>query len=231
MHTTPFNKLWSLRNHNPNKRPLFFNGKDVVLKGFGVYTIQKKDNMKNYLMMLSLLWMLPLWAQQTQSTNIMRPQQTEPTAPTILDKEAADFFDAFHTAVKYIASKDIAVSIRQAYAQSFAAKFAEGAVIEVQNGRNKKPFRPIDYFNRLIDLKYEVITIRMHVETKTPFRQDAKSWWTSKYTFSQFFIGKSDGKKIVKDYTIKTIGLHFLYTPATNTWTKKYGHVLVDSVL
>jgi hypothetical protein len=185
--------------------------------------------MKNYLTLVSLLWMLPLSAQQTKPTNVMTPQQTEPSAPAILDKEATTFFEAFQTAVAYIANKKVDPKKRRAYAESFASQFAEGAKIEVQNGEIKKLYAPLAYFNRLIDLEYEQVKIKIKLKDKTQFQQDTKSWWATTYTFDQLFLGTRNGKTLVKDYTIKTIGLYFLYVPASGKWTKKYGHVLVHS--
>lgn len=184
--------------------------------------------MKIYLMLLSLWFMLPLWAQQPKTAKVMIQQQPEPTAPAILTSEAADFFKAFQTAVTYIANKKVPRGSRKTYALSFAAQFAEGAVIQVQNGSQKKGYEPLAYFNRLIDLNYEQVEISFNIQDNTPFQQN-KGWWETTYTFGQWFLGTRNGKKVLKDYTIKTIGLYFLYTPATNTWTKKYGHVLVHS--
>lgn len=159
----------------------------------------------------------------------MLAQQSESPTPSVLNAEAATFLKEFEAAVIYMADKQYPKRQRLAFAESFAARFAEKAVIQVMNGQEKINLTPFKYFQRVIDLNYEQVTIQFVTQKKTQPQQGKDGWWQTQYTIQQHFSGMRNGKIVSADYTIKTIDLYFLYTAVNNVWTKKYGHVLAHS--
>jgi hypothetical protein len=97
------------------------------------------------------------------------------------------------------------------------------------NGNDKITLTPKNYFERLIDLNYDTVEIGFTVNKQSAFKKTTDNWWTTQYEITQSFTGSRNGKPVAEDFTIKTIDLYFLYTAATNSWTKKYGHVLAHS--
>ncbi|MEO0041144.1 MAG: hypothetical protein RL329_592 [Bacteroidota bacterium] len=184
--------------------------------------------MKNYLTLVSMLFLVPMWAQRIQQTNIRTQQPSESNAPKVLDNEAKTFLEQFQKGISYLADKKYTRSKRRTYATSFASRFAADAMIQVMNGDDTKSFKPIDYFNRLIDLNYDQVSIQFEVIRQTPFQQVKDAWWQINYELLQHFKATRN-RKISEDETIKTVDLYFLHIASNNTWTKKYGHVLAHS--
>jgi hypothetical protein len=153
----------------------------------------------------------------------------EQNPPVAIPGAASEFLRDFQNAVKYLADKTIPRPRRMQFAASFAKTFAPDAVIQVMNGNDKITLTPKNYFERLIDLNYDTVEIGFTVNKQSPFKKTTDNWWTTQYEITQSFTGSRNGKPVAEDFTIKTIDLYFLYTAATNSWTKKYGNVRAHS--
>jgi hypothetical protein len=172
--------------------------------------------MKNYLTLLSFFWVLPMWAQQS-----------EPLVPSILPAEAAQFLRDFEKTVSYLADKRVDSMTRVNQAIAFSGRFASKAVIQIMNSNKKAiSLSPLEYFQRVIALNYEEVSIGFEVVKHEPFAQKPDHWWNKRYILKQTFKGKRGGKVVAADYTIKSIDLYYFYDTVSKTWTKKYGHVL-----
>jgi hypothetical protein len=177
-----------------------------------------KMKKKRFYALLIVLW-----------TGSALAQQSELPAPDVLKAEAATFLKEFEKAVIYLADKRNPKPKRIAYAEALSARFADKAVIQVMNGQVKTNLTPLKYFLRVIDLNYDQVHFEFVTQKNTALQTTADGWFQTQYTLEQHFTGMRNGKVASADFTIKTIDLYFLYTAATKSWTKKYGHVLAHS--
>jgi hypothetical protein len=159
---------------------------------------------------------------------VVSAQQTESNYPRVLDTEAVTFLQKFQEVVTYLADKRNPDAQKRLLADSFAQHFQADALIEVVNGSKTERLKPSVYFRRLIDLKYETVAITFAINKRNHLVSTAQNRWNAQYEIGQTFKGTRKGKKgeiTVADYTIKTVDMHFVYTPQTKTWTKQFGHV------
>lgn len=178
--------------------------------------------MKSYLTLFWLSMALPLGAQQP---NLVPQQRVEPDVPTVLQAEAQLFLIEFQKTAQFLADKSNEYTQKVYRAETFVKKFRTDAVIEVMNGKKVIKLTPLQYFHRLIDLKYEQVNITFKLVKNNGVNRVEKDQYKSQYVIQQDTRLSTDGTVVYADYTIKTIDMFFVYTPQTKTWTKQYGHV------
>jgi hypothetical protein len=178
--------------------------------------------MKNVFLILGLWFTVAL---QAQSPTTVMPRQTEPTLPYAIEGEARSFLQGFQETVKYLADKSNSDDQKRLLAATEVKRFAKGAMMEIANGSKKDKLTPAAYFGRLINLKYEQVTIGFELVKVAKSEELVRDSFRVQYEIKQTFQGTLNGKVVYADFTIKTIDMFFVYTPKTKKWTKQYGWV------